>query len=455
MNLPRGKLIDTLKGGPDVLRRLLAGLSGRDFNGYIKVDHQREDTEAHGILILMGSRPVIGIYIWKQRIFGQHSLRPILRDTLDEDCTLKVFTLPDEARTEMMTAVSKFSTARIEMDEFDFEKETRLVLGDGSGQPPGLLGKPGPGARDAGPEAAPVAGARPEEAAALYTSITQLGIDTTDLKRKEEELLRREAQLRQDLEQGRKERDRLRTDEEHFQHMDEALQKQIKLREGEKNDREQLLDRRMAELQAQLDRRAEDIAAREADIKKELEKLAAEREELQRREEKLLEMEKMFRRVLTNTEERLKQKEDELVRKEEELEKVLRQRMHEASALRAQLASAGKAGQVPAELQKIEEALKLKDGTLRKRENELEDRIKRFQSEVAEHEARKAAMASGPAPATDGAAADLGAAELRTLLRSLDSLFDSLPPEALDRFAASPEFRLYEAIMVKLGLAKK
>jgi len=457
LNLPRGKLIDTLKGGPDVLRRLLAGLSGRDFNGYIKVDHQREDTEAHGVLILMGSRPVMAIYIWKHRTFGQNSLRPLLRDTLDEDCTLKVFSLPDEARAEMMTAISKFTTARIDIEAFDLDRETRLVLGDAGRRAPGTQG-PEPGGQAPGDtlaEAEGPPGPQPEEAAALYTSINQLGVDTTDLKRKEEELLRREAQLRQDLERGRKERDTLKAEEENFLRMDAALHKQIRQREGEKSDKEGQLARRIAELEQQLERRAEDIAAREEDIRLELGKLGAEREEVKRREEKLLEMEKMFRRVLTNTEERLKRKEEELLRKEEELEKVLRQRLREVEEMRAQAAKAGSVGQVPVEFQKIEGALKIKDGALRKREGELEDRIKRFQSDVAEHEKRKASLAADPAPAADQPAPGVDGEELRRLLQSLDSLFDRLPDDALDKFAGSPEFELYESVMVRLGLVKK
>ena len=458
MNLPRGTLIDTLKGGPDVLRRLLAGLSGRDFNGYIKVDHQREDTEAHGVIILMGSRPVMAIYIWKKRIFGQQSLRPILRDTLDEDCTIKVFTLPDEARGEMITAVSKFSAARIDIEAFDMARETRLVLGDADARLPGTPAAPvtDKGPNDTGPEAVGPPGPPPEEAAALYKSINQLGVDTTDLKRKEEELLRVESQIRQELDEGRKERDRLRAEEANFQRMDAALQKQIKQRDGEKNDKDLQLAHRMADLQQQLDRRAEDIAAREQDIKLELEKLGGEREEVKRREEKLLEMEKMFRRVLTNTEERLKRKEEELVHKEEELEKVLRQRMHEVEEMRAQAANQGRAGQVPVEFQKIEDALKIKDGALRKRENDLEDRIKRFQTDVAEHEKRKALLAPGPTTADgDRAPSGIDGEELRRLLQTLDSLFDRLPEEALDKFASSPDFDLYESIMARLGLLKK
>ena len=70
-------------------------------------------------------------------------------------------------------------------------------------------------------------------------------------------------------------------------------------------------------------------------------------------------MEKMFRRVLTNTEERLKRKEEELVRKEEELEKVMRQRMREVEEMRAMAANASRPGQVPVEFQKIEEALNI------------------------------------------------------------------------------------------------
>ena len=453
MNLPRGTLIDTLKGGPDVLRRLLAGLSGRDFNGYVKMDHQREDAEAHGFLILMGSRPVMALYIWKQRLFGQPSLRPILRDTLDDDCTIKVFSPPYEARSEMITAVTKFSAARIDIGAFDFDRETRLFMGDGGGRPqaggdagPGGAGRPG------APEAVPPPEAPPEEAAALYSSITQLGVDTTDIKRREEQLLHKEAQLRADLEQGRRERDRLRTEGEHFQRMDAALHKEIRQREGEENDREKELERRIKELKLQLDKRAEDLAAREQDIWAELKRLAAEKEELKRREEKLLEMEKMFRRVLTNTEERLKRKEEELLQKERELERVLRQRMHEVEEMKAQAAASARPGGAPGEAHGLEEALRTRDDALKKREGELEERLRRFQADVAEHERRKAAAAGAP---SGGAPEGLEAAELRTLLRSLDALFDSLPPEALDNFASSPEFRLYESIMIKLGLAKK
>jgi len=453
VNLPRGKLIDTLKGGPDVLRRLLAGLSGRDFNGYIKVDHQREDTEAHGILILMGSRPVMAIYVWRERLFGQPSLRQILRGSLDEDCTLKVFSLPDEARAEMITAVSKFTGARIDIEAFDIGKETRLVLGDGGERPTQVAAAGGEAAGEVFGHDPPVA-ARPEEAEALYKSITSLGIDISELKRKEEELLQREARLREDLQKGRQERDSLKAVEQNFTRMDEALQRQIRDREGEKSLRDTQLARRIDELQRQLEQRAEEIASREEDVKKEIERLNGEREDLKRREEKLLEMEKMFRRVLTNTEERLKRKEDELVRKEEELEKVMRQRMREVEEMRAMAANVARPGQVPVEFQKIEEALKLKDGALRKRESELEERLKRFQSELEEHERRKAALGAGAA-ASGPVPQGIDGEELRRLLRGIDALFDSLPEEAVERFARSADFGLYESIMARLGLAKK
>jgi len=74
---------------------------------------------------------------------------------------------------------------------------------------------------------------------------------------------------------------------------------------------------------------------------------------------------------------------------------------------------------------------------------------------VAEHERRKAEMASAPAQTGADPGSPVDAGVLRRLLSSFDALFESLPPEAVERFAGSPDFSLYESIMVKLGLSKK
>lgn len=449
MNLPRGKLIDTLKGGPEVLRKMLIDLGGRDFNGYIKVDYKRDGMDSHGIIIVMGSKAVMAVHIWKERIFGHASLRYILRDTLEERCSIKLFSLPDEARAEMTLATHKFTSARINIDNFDIDKESHALVQE-SFLPAEVAAVIQQYPIPSGPRI-------DEEAAALYTSMSEIGVDTTDLKKKEEELSKKEKQLRAELDEKLKERDQLKAEEENFLKMDEVFSKLLKQREEERAEKEVILEKKMEELQHRVSRREEDIANREDEIKKEIERLAREKEEMKHREEKLLEMEKMFRRVLTNTEERLKRKEEELLRKEEELEKVVRQRMSELEQMKAQAALVQRTGETGStELVKIEEALRLKEMMLKRKEEELEDRVREFRRAVMELEKRKAAIESGaPVPPEAPKGGRCSDDELQRMFRSLDSLLERLPDEAVSQFASSKDFELYESLMNRLGLAKK
>lgn len=451
MNLPRGKLVDTLKGGSEVLKKLLIGLQGRDFNGYINVDTRRDGIDSHGILIVMGSKAVMAVHIWKNRVFGPASLRLILRDSLEEGCTLRLHSLPDEARAEMTLATHKFTSARISIDDFDLEKEANAVLSE-SFVPGEVAAAHSPYPVPSGPQA-------DLEAAALYSSMSEIGVDTSGLARKEEELRRREAELRREIDQKTKERDQIKAEEENFLKMDEALSKLVKQREEERAGKEAVLEQKTAQLHQRLSRREEDIASREEEIKREILKLATEKEEMKHREEKLLEMEKMFRRVLTNTEERLKRKEEELLRKEEELERFVRQKMRELEEMRAQAAVAHSSAEAGGdELIKVDEALKLREMALRRKEEELEDRVKEFRRAVSELERKKDAAATAPAAAAGAAGPGDGRYpehDLQQVFRAIDSLFDKLPAEDIQRFAVSRDFELYESLMNRLGLVKK
>ena len=451
MNLPRGKLVETLKGGPDVLKKLLIGLQGRDFNGYVKVDAQRELIDAHGILIVMGSKAVMAIHIWNERVFGPASLRSILRDSLDEGCVLRLHWLPDEARAEMTLATHKFTSARISIDDFDFDREANAILTE--------TFVPGDVAVANQPYQTPAGPQIELEAAALYSSMSEIGVDTSDLARKEEELRRREADLRQQIDQKTKERDIIKAEEENFLRMDEALTKLVKQREEERAGKEAELDQRSAQLQQRLSRREEDIVSREEEIKREIGRLASDKDDMKHREEKLLEMEKMFRRVLTNTEERLKRKEEELTRKEAELEVFVRQKMHELEQIRAQTAAAHTSAEAGGtELVKIDEALKLRDMALRRKEEELEDRVKEFRRAVSDLERRKESMTGAPAPLAATGHSGEGRYpehELQQVFRAVDELFDKLPEDDIQRFAISKDFEMYESIMSRLGLVKK
>lgn len=451
MNLPKGKLVETLKGGPDVLKKMLLGLKGRDFNGYVKIDASREGSDSHGIIIVMGSRAVMAIHVWKERVFGPASLRPILRDSLEEDCILRLHWLPDEARAEMTLATHKFASARISIDDFDFDREANVVLSE--------TFVPGEVAAANRPAQSPPGPQVELEARALYSSMSEIGVDTSDLARKEDELQIKETELRREILQKTKERDQIKVEEENFLRMDEALTKLVRQREDERAGKDAELDQRTAQLQQKLSRREEDIASREDEIKKEIDRLATDKDEIKHREEKLLEMEKMFRRVLTNTEERLKRKEEELTRKEEELERFVRQKMNELERMKAQATAAHTSAEAGGtELVKMDETLKLREMALRRKEDELEDRVREFRRAVSEMEKKKDAMTAvkaGPAAAGPAGEGRFSDGELLQVFKAIDSLFDSLPGDDIQRFAASKDFELYENIMTRLGLVKK
>jgi len=451
LNLPRGKLVDTLKGGPDVLKKLIVGLQGRDFNGYIKIDNRREGSDSHGIIIVMGSKAVMGIHVWKERVFGPASLRPILRDSLDDSCVLRLHLLGDEARAEMTLATHKFSSARISIDDFNFDKESNALLSE--------TFVPGEVAAASRPPQAPPGPGVELEAAALYSSMSEIGVDTSDLARKEDELRRKEADLRREIDQKTKERDMIKSEEENFLRMDEALTKLVKQREEERAGKEAELDKKTAQLHQTLSKREEDIATREEEMKREIDRIAGEKEDIKHREEKLLEMEKMFRRVLTNTEERLKRKEEELARKEEELERFVRQKMGELERMKAQASMAHASAEAGGtELVKIDETLKLREMALRRKEDELEDRVREFRRAVTELEKQKqatGAQKTGPAAAGPAQEGGCSAEELARVFKVLDSLLEKVPEEDIQRFAMSKDFELYEGIMSRLGLVKK
>jgi len=461
LNLPRGKLLDTFKGGPFVLRNLLYDLRPKNFNGYIKIDSSKENTEAHGVIILISSKPEMALFIWKERIFGQPSLPLIVKESVNPVCSLKVFSLPEEGLAEMNAAVAKFSSAKIDMAAFDIDKESQSVAGPSAVLPE----EPDEGMvepRESTVELAlelfrsPIKTA-PEDkvdddAAELYLSMSEIGVDTTDLKRKEDELRKKEQELRKELEEKLVERDRLKLEEESFLKMDEVFSKLLREREDELAVKEGELRKKEDELKVEMNRKAEDIANREEELRRDIERIIKEKEDMKRREEKLLEMEKMFRRVLTNTEERLKKKEDELLRKEEELERIVHQRMREIEELKAQVMAVAQKGGLPTEgIQRMEEALRQKEADVRRKETDLEARLGRFQDELADFEKKKA-VAFMPAHAPELKVTE---DELVRLFKTIDSLFDKLPPEEINRFANSETFNLYEELMIKLGLVKK
>ncbi|MGQ9583492.1 MAG: hypothetical protein ACUVV6_08295 [Thermoplasmatota archaeon] len=483
MNIPKGRLVETLNGGPSVLRKLLSRISGEEFSGYIKVTSRREGMETQGVIILISSRPEMSIFIGRERVLGQESLRDILRESLDPSCTIRVFTLPEKAREEMKRAAERFASARVDPGAFDIaaQEEALTAAGAGVGASAG-----GEGARTPHPS---------EETEALYTTMAEMGVDTSELKRIEGELSRRETELKGEVDTKLREREAIKREEERFLKMDEAVSRVLREAESQRSEKEKFLANKVAELQSELSRRSHELSSRYAELQREVERLTREKEEMKAREEKLLEMEKMFRRVLTNTEERLKRKEEELLRKEEELERVVRQRMREIEELRTTVTNfagtprpsgrgeiegsevrarttsggprlgepsspsetppllggggitPGSSGPAPGGPGPHDEDLRAREHRLQMREAELEERMRRFRQELEELERKREALErahKGPREL-----------ELARLLKALDELFDHLPDEVVRRFAASAEFELYEAWMTRLGLTKK
>lgn len=439
IKLPKANLITAMNGGDDSLKSMVDDNSSERFNGYIKVTIKVGTIPANGILVILsGNASMAYFHHHNDKALGHEALLKIFDVSKSRKCVLKLYSFPSDAKEELSTTADKYPNTRVDIDAFWKEVAkpgTATSSVPGSGETTGIMARPRvddvmEGAGDAFKvivgEGMVVVDEDDEKEAGP--------IDDQKIDKVEEALKGREEQIRKEIERKLVEREELKMEEEKFLKMDEVFSKLLKEREEEIKKKEADFDNLETQLKGELEKKEKLIEHREEEVQKEMGHLQSEQEEMKLREKKLQEMEKMFRRVLANTEDRLKKKEDELILKEEELKHEVAERMkliedlklREARVLEMeQQISASATGDemVTDEMRQHEEKIKVLEEGLRTAKEELDKTCK----EIDEHKGVNE--------------------DIKRCLKVLDDLLGKLPDDIIEEFSISEGYELYEKIM--------
>ena len=446
MKLPKANLITAINGGPGALRQMLKDNSKEEFNGYVKATMRAGLVPANGVIVLVQGKPIVAFFHHVDKQFGQEALPEIFKISCESSCVMKIYSFPKEVNDEITALVNDFANAKVDMDSFwnDVDAgrirpgmfpETHVAPGSQAAAPAGQArtGVAGQGAMPAVPSPQPLSsGVRGilNEAGGDLKMVVGDGLDivgenqgrTVDVQEVKKQLQDKEEAIRKEIDSKIEERAMLMQEEEQFLKMDENLQRVLKGKEDEIAER----DRIISDLKAKQEGQPPSPAS-EAD-----DRLLKERESLKQREAKLQEMERMFRRVLTNTEERLKSKEDELLAKEEELKRQVDERNKFLDDLRAREAKVKEIEIRMAGSDSSANIQKLYETELRLRKVEEELMAKRNALEAAERKMGEHESIKG---------------EVKAVLGMMDILLGRLPQEHITTFAKSEAHATYKRVM--------
>jgi hypothetical protein len=438
MRLPRANLITAINGGEGALKSMIQENSSDRFNGYIKVTMKVGPVPANGLVIIMVGKPESAYYLHDiQRALGQDALPKIFDLTQSRRCVLKLYSFPGEAKESIAGIVEKFNNCRIDFQKFMAEVAHRPPISPDGNEKPGVMdqGKVDEvlvGASDAFKTVASkdvlVEDVREEDEAKVDP------LDESKITKVEEALKNREEKIRQEIEEKLVEREELKQEEEKFLKMDEVFTKLQKDRDDEFKVKNEELNVKEKGLKTELDKKEKLLSDRETELKGQMVGLQKEREEMRLRETKLHEMEKMFRRVLANTEDRLRKKEEELIMKEEELKREVAERLKLIEDLKLR----------EARVLEMEQHLKAKAHLDEVASDEIkrrEERIKQLEAEVTKSKENLDKMVKEVEGTKDIHS------DLKVLLKVLDDLLGKLPEATITEFAQSKEYEMYDKVM--------
>ncbi|MFQ5909366.1 MAG: chromosomal replication initiator protein DnaA [Thermoplasmata archaeon] len=90
-DFPEGKVIKTLNGGTDALKRILLDLKKYAFSGYVKTVSLREDEPSIGYVVVKEGTPAISVYSGEGgTAFGRMGLKKIWEDSYDRKCEIEL-----------------------------------------------------------------------------------------------------------------------------------------------------------------------------------------------------------------------------------------------------------------------------------------------------------------------------------------------------------------------------
>ncbi|MEE9489997.1 MAG: DnaA/Hda family protein [Thermoplasmata archaeon] len=102
--IPEGKIIKTLNGGTDALKKILLDLKKYAFSGYVKTIYLRDNEPSIGYVVVKEGTPAISVYAGEGGPeVGRMSLKKIWEDSYDRKCEIEL-----HARVEVGEIIRRF-----------------------------------------------------------------------------------------------------------------------------------------------------------------------------------------------------------------------------------------------------------------------------------------------------------------------------------------------------------
>lgn len=120
--IPEGKIIKTLNGGTDALKKILLDLKKYAFSGYVKTISLRDNEPSIGYVIVKEGTPAISVYSGEGGPeLGRMSLKKIWEDSYDRKCEIEL-----HARIEVDELIRQFG-ARASIAKLKKAEKIRIV----------------------------------------------------------------------------------------------------------------------------------------------------------------------------------------------------------------------------------------------------------------------------------------------------------------------------------------
>jgi len=120
--IPEGKIIKTLNGGTDALKKILLDLKKYAFSGYVKTIYLRENEPSIGYVVVKEGTPAISVYAGEGGSeLGRMSLKKIWEDSYDRKCEIEL-----HARVEVDELIRRYG-AKASIAKLKKAEKIRIV----------------------------------------------------------------------------------------------------------------------------------------------------------------------------------------------------------------------------------------------------------------------------------------------------------------------------------------
>ncbi len=128
VKLPSGKVIETMFGGPHVLKDLLSKLEDEKLDGYIQLKYLTEEIPHEGSIVINKGVPALTFFSGEVEKIGEKAIRSLIADSLDDDCIVEVHSFSySSSSINVNYLIKQFPEAVVDISEIDLDEEAEYI----------------------------------------------------------------------------------------------------------------------------------------------------------------------------------------------------------------------------------------------------------------------------------------------------------------------------------------